>query len=81
MKEVYRRFILNVWVYLIDESFLDLSCFERRNLETYARDLRSTVRQWVGIPTCVEIGPTKTLAKLANRISEILEKNGRSGRI
>ena len=28
------------------------------------------MRQWTGIPTCVGIGPTKTLAKLANHIAK-----------
>jgi DNA polymerase V len=76
MNEVYRRFTPNMEVYSIDESFLDLSGFERRDLVTYARDLRSTVRQWVGIPTCVGIGPTKTLAKLANRIAKAVPELG-----
>lgn len=76
MNEVYRRFTPNVEIYSIDESFLDLSGFERRDIDAYARDLRSTVRQWVGIPTCVGIGPTKTLAKLANRIAKAVPDLG-----
>ncbi|MFX4336041.1 hypothetical protein ABTA25_19870, partial [Acinetobacter baumannii] len=35
-----------------------------------ARDLRARVLRWTGIPTCVGIGPTKTLAKLANRLAK-----------
>lgn len=76
MNEVYRRFTPNVEVYSIDESFLDFSGFDRRDLAAYARDLRATVRQWVGIPTCVGIGPTKTLAKLANRIAKGIPELG-----
>jgi len=38
--------------------------------EELGRDLRSTVSTWTGIPTCVGIGPTKTLAKLANKIAK-----------
>jgi DNA polymerase V len=37
---------------------------------TLGRDLRATVLRWTGIPTCVGIGPTKTLAKLANHIAK-----------
>ncbi|QBH21259.1 hypothetical protein EYC51_00020 [Alcaligenes faecalis] len=33
-------------------------------------EIRQRVRQWVGIPTCVGIGPTKTLAKLANHLAK-----------
>lgn len=56
-----------VEVYSIDESFLDLSCFERRDVVGVCREVRDTVRRWTGIPVCVGIGgPTKTLSKLAN---------------
>jgi DNA polymerase V len=30
--------------------------------------------QWIGIPTCIGIGPTKTLAKLANAIAKSAER-------
>lgn len=32
--------------------------------------MRQTVKRWTGIPTCVGIGPTKTLAKLANAVAK-----------
>ncbi len=70
MNEVYRQFSPDVETYSIDESFLDLSGFERRDLVTLARDLKETIRKWVGIPTCVGLGPTKTLAKLANHVAK-----------
>ena len=70
MNTIYRQWSPDVEVYSIDESFLDLSGFAARDLDAYARDLRSTVRQWTGIPTCVGLGPTKTLAKLANHIAK-----------
>ncbi|WP_373331496.1 Y-family DNA polymerase [Salmonirosea aquatica] len=59
-----------VEVYSIDEAFLDLSIFPSSELETFARNIRKTVRQWTKIPTCVGIGPTKALAKVANRIAK-----------
>ncbi len=55
--------------YSIDESFLDLTGM-RGDLEAYGREMRATVKRWTGIPTCVGIGPTKTLAKLANAIAK-----------
>ena len=58
-------------VYSIDESFLDLTDVQPRLREEMARDLRATVLRWTGIPTCVAIGPTKTLAKLANHIAKM----------
>lgn len=32
--------------------------------------IRRRVKQWTGLPVCVGIGPTKTLAKLANHIAK-----------
>lgn len=59
-----------VEVYSIDEAFLDLSIFPVPELEPFARSIRKTVRQWTKIPTCVGIGPTKSLAKVANKIAK-----------
>ena len=72
MNEVYQRFALQdrIEVYLIDESFLDMTDIAAEQREERGRDMRSTVSTWTGIPTCVGIGPTKTLAKLANKIAK-----------
>lgn len=59
-----------VEVYSIDEAFLDLSIFPAPELEPFARKIRTTVRQWTKIPTCVGIAQTKTLAKVANKIAK-----------
>ena len=56
--------------YSIDESFLNLGEFREREVEPLARELRERVHRWVGIPTCVGIAPTKTLAKAANFIAK-----------
>ena len=56
----------SVETYSIDESFLDLTGFPAPEVERLARELRARVLRWTGIPTCVGIGPTKTLAKAAN---------------
>ena len=65
---VYERFAPEVVVYSIDESFLDFSGLA--DPVGHARALRATVRQWTGIPTCVGLGPTKTLAKVANHLAK-----------
>ena len=54
--------------YSIDESFLRLDGIA--DLETHAKHIRQTVRQWTGIPVSVGIGSTKVLAKVANRIAK-----------
>ena len=61
-----QEFTPRLETYSIDESFLDLSGIAIKNPVAYGQEIRATVRQWTGIPTCVGIGPTKTLAKLAN---------------
>ena len=54
----------NVEIYSIDEAFLDLTGI--RDLEQFGHQCRTTINRWVGVPVCVGIGPTKTLAKVAN---------------
>ncbi|GGA64370.1 umuC protein [Pelagibacterium lentulum] len=76
LNAIYRQWAPEVEIYSIDESFLDLSLIPERDRQTYGRDLRATVHQWTGIPTCVGIGPTKTLAKLANRVAKKNEELG-----
>jgi len=53
-------------VYSIDESFLDLTGICDKDPLTYGQNIRRTIAQNTGIPVCVGMGPTKTLAKLAN---------------
>lgn len=67
---VLATFAPAVEVYSIDECFLDLGGMPAADLTDWARQIRATVRQWTGIPVSVGIGPTKTLAKLANRLAK-----------
>ncbi|SFL86051.1 Y-family DNA polymerase [Methylorubrum salsuginis] len=76
VNEVYRRFSPRIEVYSIDESFLDLSDMREADRMPLARDMRETVRAWTGIPTCVGIGATKTLAKLANHVAKKVPELG-----
>ena len=57
-------------VYSIDECFLDLDRLAIPDLGSWLRDLRSKVHRWTGIPVSIGTGPTKTLAKLANRLAK-----------
>jgi len=57
-------------VYSIDEAFLYLTGMEHFGLEEYGRFIRARVGGWTGMPVSVGIGPSKTLAKLANRIAK-----------
>ncbi len=55
-------------VYSIDEAFLGLDGFA--DPEGHARALRASVGRRTGIPVCVGISTTKTLAKVANRTAK-----------
>ena len=55
-------------IYSIDECFLELTGMNE--LTRYAQHMRSTLRQCVGIPVCVGIAASKTLAKLANHVAK-----------
>lgn len=68
--EILSSFSPNIEVYSIDESFLDLSGFERSGYHAYGIDIRQRVADWLGLTVCVGIGPSKTLAKLANHCAK-----------
>lgn len=66
--------VLTEWVplvepYSIDEMFLDLTGMPG-DLAALSADIRAAVRRITKIPTCVGIGPTKTIAKLANKLAK-----------
>jgi DNA polymerase V len=63
-----------VEIYSIDEAFLDLSGFADQ--VAYGRSIKETVDKEVGVPVCVGIGPTKTLAKLANYAAKKFKQTG-----
>lgn len=65
-----RRFAPAIEVYSVDESFLDFAGMEYFDLDTHARSICQTVLQWVGVPVCLGIAPTKVLAKIANRLAK-----------
>jgi DNA polymerase V len=70
MMSVIGQFSPQQEIYSIDESFIDLAGMGQLDLHAHCRVLRERVRDWVGIPTCAGIGPTRTLAKLANHCAK-----------
>jgi len=60
-------------IYSIDESFVGLDGV-RGDLTKRSWAIRSRILQWTGIPCGVGIGPTKTLAKLANHIAKTADR-------
>jgi DNA polymerase V len=67
---VLDRFSSDVENYSIDESFLLFRSKNISELLEVGAKIRSTVYRWTGIPVCVGIARTKTLAKVANRMAK-----------
>lgn len=67
VQSVLEEFAPAVEPYSIDEMFVRFDGFTHAQLLEHARQLHHKVRQFTGIPVCVGVAPTHTLAKLANR--------------
>lgn len=57
-------------VYSIDESFLKFHGFEHFDLDAIGLEMHRTVKKGVGIPISIGFAPTKSLAKVANKIAK-----------
>ena len=60
----------DVEVYSIDEAFVKFKYSNRRNYYEYLKTIKNSVFQWTGIPVSIGLGPTKTLAKIANSLAK-----------
>lgn len=66
-------FVEEVEVYSIDEAFIRADDSYQGLYPSYqglGEKIRDTVLQWLRIPSCVGFAPTKTLAKVANRLAK-----------
>lgn len=70
MFDVLCSFSPRVEPYSIDEMFLDLAGVAGAH-DALGVTIRAAVRRIAKIPTCVGIGPTKTIAKLANKVAKM----------
>ena len=70
MHQLLATFAARQEIYSIDESFLDLSGMEKWNLTEYGHSIKRCIKQGLGLPVAVGIGPSKTLAKLANHLAK-----------
>lgn len=57
-------------IYSIDEAFLKFENFFQIDYNEYGRMMRNAVTRGTGIPISVGIAPTKSLAKIANKIAK-----------
>ncbi len=70
VQEVLRQFTPEMEIYSIDECFLNLTANQTNELTDNGREIKETVERWTGIPVTVGIAPTKSLAKIANKIAK-----------
>lgn len=65
-----QEFTPDVEIYSIDEAFMRLEASEENPLGAQGQRIRERVRRWTGVPVSIGCGPTKVLAKLANRAAK-----------
>ena len=68
MMQTIATLVPDTEIYSIDECFADVSAMDA--LRELGLSIKERVWQWVGIPTCVGIAPTKTLAKFCNHLAK-----------
>ncbi|MBS1573415.1 MAG: Y-family DNA polymerase [Bacteroidetes bacterium] len=70
MVSICRRYCKDLEVYSIDESFMDFHGYDYVNLQKHCEELREKIFLGLDIPTSIGLAPTKTLAKIANKIAK-----------
>ena len=70
--QVLRGFTPNLEIYSIDESFLQIETVLKQYRDTvdFGRQVKQAVKETTGLPVCVGIGASKTLAKFANHLAK-----------
>ena len=70
--QILRDFSPDTEVYSIDESFLRIETVAHLYGDALAmgQQMRQRIKQWTGLPVCVGVGPSKTLAKFANHLAK-----------
>jgi DNA polymerase V len=67
---ILATFSPDIEVYSIDEAFLKFNGFDLFDLNEYGIEIQKKVTKCTGIPISVGFGPTKALAKVANKIAK-----------
>ena len=70
--QILRDFSPDTEVYSIDESFLRIETVAHLHGGAVAmgHQMRQRIKEWTGLPVCVGVGPSKTLAKFANHLAK-----------
>lgn len=73
--QTIKTFAPDIEYYSIDEAFVSLRGFSKKNLQSYGEEMRDRVYKWTGIPVAVGIGATKTLAKVATEHAKMHDRH------
>ena len=73
---ILEREALELERYSIDEAFLTLPALSKENLYRLGNRIRRRIKRWLGVPVRVGIGPTKTLAKVADENAKARKRAG-----
>ena len=77
---ILRDLFPRVEVYSIDENFVDVAGLP--DPVATCLEARERILQWVGIPCCVGLGVTRTLAKAGNKLAKVQSKRAvKAGRL
>lgn len=68
--QAIKHFASDVEIYSIDEAFVKLSNISTQEVDLFIKNIRETIRKWIGITVSIGVGKTKTLAKIANKIAK-----------
>ncbi len=64
-----KSFSPHVEIYSVDEAFLNYDNLSKE-WHQLGKEMKHTIHQWLGLPISVGFAPTKTLAKIANRLAK-----------
>jgi DNA polymerase V len=67
---IYNRLCPDVEIYSIDECFLYYPDWKCPDYDGIARHIKATVQKETGIPVSIGVAPTRTLAKLCNKLAK-----------
>jgi DNA polymerase V len=67
---ILNQFSPEVEIYSIDEAFFKLDHIKKEELNKYAKQIKHTIEKWVGVSVSIGVAPTKSLAKMANKIAK-----------
>ena len=77
--QMLTEYATDIEIYSVDEAFLFVPPYnqlfsfcgsEDDYYRCYAQYMRTKIKQYTGIPVSIGIGPTKTLAKVANKLAK-----------